>query len=73
MVDEGTMITLTERERDTVLAALRLWEAMEAGAITFKDQEQQAMIYRIAENGRTDPWSHLDENEVEDLRDRINN
>jgi hypothetical protein len=60
-------VRLTERERDTILAALRLWQAhLENRRVT---AEQTGMLADIAENGREGCNAALSVEEIDDLID----
>lgn len=60
-------VNLTDRERDTVLAALRDWEE----ALLARDFISSRMM-AIATNGRTGDDAALSADEIDDLCERIN-
>lgn len=57
-------LTLTERERDTILAALRFWQR--------EGLQSDGIEREIAENGRTGDDAALTADEIDDLCERIN-
>lgn len=57
-------ITLTDIERDTVLAALRFWQR--------EGLQSDGIEREIAENGRTGDDAALTADEIDDLCERIN-
>lgn len=64
------MITLqiTERERDTIIAALFAWQERIFGCEVSSDEE----LIKIAQNDRTGEDAMLSKYEIDDLDDRIN-
>lgn len=66
-----TTLKLTDRELDTVLAALRAWQALETGITTF-GIVQLSDLRDIADNDRTADDAALSPEEIDDLCERIN-
>ncbi len=62
-------LALDDRERDTILAALRLWQAWEGGDVPPILSEQAAMLHDIAQN---DHQSSLSAAEIDALCERLN-
>jgi hypothetical protein len=63
-------LMITQRERDTILAALRLWQAMIFKGDGGKGFEAEI---EIAENGREGEHARLDAGEIDELiESRIN-
>lgn len=64
-------IALTDRERDLILAALRVWQAHMQGDVVIPADRADA-IAEIARNGRTGPDASLSFAEIDGVCERLN-
>jgi hypothetical protein len=70
MRESSHTFTITTQQRDTILAALRLWQATTRGADTIP-ADQLFAIHDIAMSDRKiDPW--LTDEQIDVLCERIN-
>ena len=67
-----TPADLTARERDTVIAALRLWQAWTGGDVPPILSEEASMILDIADNGRKGDGAALSPAEIDALCEHLN-
>jgi len=70
--DSRRSLMITDRERDTIIAALRLWQHVgNKGRLPAVMQMQEIM--GIADNDRTGPDAHIWPDEIDELiEERIN-